>query len=79
MLFCASVNALWTVSLVTDYMKILQNGKLVTFSKGTNCWCAFSWSICNQNRHFVRCNQSSSFQGYDSIHKSWEDVNSYEE
>jgi len=29
---------------------------------------AFSWSICNQNGHFVRCIQGSSFQGYDDTH-----------
>jgi len=34
----------------------------------------FSWSICNQNGHFIRCIQTSSFQGYDDIHKSWEDI-----
>jgi len=33
-----------------------------------HCWCAFSWSICNQNSHFIRCIQSSSFQGYCDIH-----------
>jgi len=41
-------------------------------------WCAFSWSICNQFGHFIRCMQSSSFQGYD-IHKSWEDIIGLEE
>jgi hypothetical protein len=33
----------------------------------TDCWCTFNWNICNQNGHFIRCIQSSSFQGYDNI------------
>ena len=40
----------------------------------TDGWRIFSWSICNQNGHFIRCIQSSSFQGYDGIHKSWDDI-----
>jgi len=60
--------------LVTVCMKVLQNGRLLRFSKRTDCWCMFSWSICNQNGHFIRCIQSSIFQGYDDIHKSWEDI-----
>ena len=32
-----------------------------------------------QNGYFIRCIQSSSFQGYDSIHESWEDIISLEE
>ena len=44
------------------------------FSKMTDCWCAFGWSICKQNRHFIWCIQSSSVQGYDDIHKSWVDI-----
>jgi len=55
-------------------MKVLPTGRLVRFSKRTDCWCTFSWSICNQNGHFIRCIQSSSFQGYDGLHKSWEDT-----
>jgi len=35
---------------------------------------AFTCSICKQNSHFVRCIQSSSFQGYEGMHKSWEDI-----
>ena len=50
------------------------SGRLVGFSKRTNCWRVFSWSISNQNGHFVRCVQCSSFQGYGGIHKSWEDI-----
>jgi len=59
--------------LVTVCMKVLQNGRLIRCSKRSDCWCTFSWSICNQNGHFIRCIQSSSFQGYDDIYKSWED------
>jgi hypothetical protein len=60
--------------LVTVCMGVLQNRRLLKFSKRTYCWCMFSWSVCNQNGHFVRCIQSSSFQSYDDIHKSWEDI-----
>jgi hypothetical protein len=35
----------------------------------TDCWCAFNWSICNQNTHFIRCIQSTSFQGCEGIRK----------
>jgi hypothetical protein len=34
---------------------------------------------CDQNGHFIRCIQSSSLQGYDDIHTSWEDIISEEE
>jgi len=37
--------------LVTVRMKELQNWRLVRFSKRTDFWCAFRWSICNQNGH----------------------------
>jgi hypothetical protein len=59
---------------VTVCVKVLQNGTLVRFSRRADCWCAFRWSICNQIGHFIRCIQSSSFQGYDSIHKPWKDI-----
>ena len=38
---------------VTVRMAVLQNGRLFRFSKRTDRWCAFSWSICNQNGHDV--------------------------
>jgi hypothetical protein len=63
----------YRLCLVTVCMRVLQNGRLVRFSKRTDFWCAFSWSICNQNGHFIRCTQSSSFQDY-VVHKSWEDI-----
>ena len=52
----------------------MQIGRLVIFSERTDCWCEFSWSVCNQNGHFIGGIQSISFQGYDAIHKSWEDI-----
>jgi len=45
----------YMLCLVAVCMKVLQNGRLVRFSKRTYCWCAFSWSICNQYGHFIRC------------------------
>ena len=68
------VSVQYRLCLVTVHMKVLQNGRLVKLSKRTACWCMFSWSICNQNGHFVRCIQSSSFQSYDGIHKLWDDI-----
>jgi len=70
-LFClftlciASVNALQTVFSNSSYeitaiwetIQILKEERLLVH-------------ICNQNGHFIRCIHSSSFQGYDSIHKS---------
>jgi hypothetical protein len=63
----ASVSALQIV-VVTVHLKVLQNERLVRFSKRTDCWCAFSWSISSQNGHFIKCIQSSSCQGYDVTH-----------
>ena len=42
-------------------------------------WCAFTWSISNLNGHFIRCIESSNFQGYDSTNGSLEDIISWEE
>jgi len=41
--------------LITVRMKVLQNWRLVKFPKRTDCWCAFSWNIYNENDHFIRC------------------------
>jgi len=65
--------------LITVRTKVLQNERLVDFSKRANCWCTFSCSICNQNGHFIRYIKNSHFSGYDDIHKSWKDIISYEE
>ena len=63
---------------VTVLRNVLQNGRLVSLTNKTACWCAFSWSFCNQNGHFVRSIQSNSSQGCDGTHRSWEDVISSE-
>ena len=52
----------YTLCLEPFITKVLQNGKLVRFSKRTNCWCAFSWRNSNQIGHFIRCIQSSRSQ-----------------
>ena len=52
---------------------------LQIFKDDTDWCCAFSCSICNQNGHFIGYTQNSNFPGYDSVHKSWEDITSYEE
>jgi hypothetical protein len=31
-------------------------------------------SVTKTASHFMRCIQNSSFQGFDGIHKSWEDI-----
>ena len=74
----ACANALQIVT-VTFCMKVLQNGRLVIFSKKTDCRYAFSWGIGKQNGELIMLIQSSRSQGYDSIHKSWEDIISCEE
>ena len=63
-----SVSMHYILCLVTLSVKVLHNGRLLRFSKRTVCWCTFSWGICNQNGHFIRCIQSISFQGYDVTH-----------
>jgi hypothetical protein len=70
----APVSSHYRFCLVTVLMKVLHKRRGVRFSKRTNCWCAFSCSICNQNGQLIGCIQSSSFQGYDSIQKSWEGI-----
>jgi hypothetical protein len=62
----------YILCLVTLRMEVLQNGRLVRFSKQTECWWAFSCSICNQNGHNIRYIQSISFRDYDGKHISWE-------
>ena len=54
-------------------------GDLSDFSKRKDCWCVFSRSICNQDGHCIRCTQNTSFQGFDGIHRSWENIISYGE
>jgi len=78
MVCSARANALQIVA-VTFCMKVLQNGRLVRFSKRTDCRYAFSCSTGKQNGELIRIIQSSRSQGYDSIHKSWEEIISCEE
>jgi hypothetical protein len=40
----------YRLCLVRVCMKLLQNGRIVEFSKKTDFWCAFSWRICNKKR-----------------------------
>ena len=49
--------------LVTVCVKVLHNGRILRFSKTKDCWCAFSWGICNQNGCFINCIQSSISMG----------------
>jgi len=55
-------------------MKVLKNKRLLRFSERVDCCFTFGWSVCNQSRQFIRFIQSSSFQGYDRMHKSWGDI-----
>ena len=54
--------------VVDKYIKKYCKMGDIIFSKRTECWCPFSWSVCNQNGHSVRSIQSSIFQGYGNIH-----------
>jgi len=65
--------------LVTVLMTEMHNRRTVWFSKRTDVWCMFSCSVFFQNSHLIRCNQSSISQVYDGIHKSWEDIITWEE
>jgi len=78
MLSSTSVNAWKIVFIKSSYESTTKRDTCQIF-KRTDFWCTFSCSICNQNGHFIRCIQKSSFLGYDGIHKSWEDIISYEE
>ena len=55
----------WTY--ISDIKKYCKMGDII-FSKRTECWCPFTWSVCKQYGHFIRSIQSSSFQGYGNIH-----------
>jgi len=68
------VSVHYSFCLVTFHMKVLKNGRLVRFSKETDCLRALNCSICNQNGQLIRCIQSSSSKGFDETHKSWEDI-----
>lgn len=49
----------YILCLVTLRIKVLQNGRLVKFSKHTDCKWAFSCSICHQNGHIITYIQAS--------------------
>ena len=68
------VSVQYRLCLVTVGMNTAKWKTSQIFKEGRLFGCAFSWSICNQDAHFIRCMQSSSFQGYDDKHKSWEDI-----
>jgi hypothetical protein len=50
----ATVNAFRTAFSNSTY----EMGDLSDFSKRTDCWCAFSCSICNQDGHCIRCSRA---------------------
>jgi hypothetical protein len=54
------VSTHYRLCLVTVRMKIPQNGRLVRFSRRTDCWCTFSLSICNQTDTLFLYQRSSS-------------------
>jgi len=67
MLCSASVSALQTVfrNSMYDYRKM---GEMSTFQRGHLAGASVTKTAT------MRCIQSSSLQGYDGIHKSWEDI-----
>jgi hypothetical protein len=73
------VSMRYRLCLVAVLMNVLQNVRLARFSDRTDCCCVFSWNICNQSGHFIKCIQSSSFPSYDGVHKSLDDFINYEE
>jgi hypothetical protein len=64
----------YRLCLITVLTKAVPDRSIVRFSKRRDSWCAFIWCVSNQNGNFIGCTQSSIFQGYDDIHKSWEDT-----
>jgi len=67
---CCVVSVHYRLCLVTVCMRVLQNGRCVRFSKVTDCWCAFSWSICNQNDNFIRWAVSKILKSYTNYEKT---------
>ena len=55
----------YILCLVTVCMKVLQNGRLLRFSERTDFWRASAGAYVTK---------INSYQGYDDIHKSWEDI-----
>jgi hypothetical protein len=77
-LFSARASAL-VIVLRDSSCEIIGKRETSAILKGTDCWCAFSWSICDKNCHIIRCIESDSFSGYVGIHESWEGNISEEE
>jgi hypothetical protein len=50
--YAVPVSIHYRLCLVTARTKVPQNGRLATFSKRTDFWCAFSWSISYKNIQF---------------------------
>jgi hypothetical protein len=67
----ASVNALQIVfsNSLYESTEIWETSQII---KQDRLLVHITWGICNQNNYFIRCIQSTSFQGYDDIHKSLE-------
>jgi hypothetical protein len=61
MLCSASVNALQIVFSKSSYESTAK-WESCQILKRTNCWCVFSWSIYNQNGHFIQCIQCRVFK-----------------
>jgi len=67
------VSVHYILCLVTVCMKVLQNGRLLRFSDRTDFWCTLAGAYVTKMAT-IRCIQISSYQGYDDIHKSWDDI-----
>ena len=65
-MLCSASAIHYRSCLLTIRMKILQSARFVRFSTWTDFWYAFNWSISNLNDLFIKCIQSSGYQGYDS-------------
>ena len=54
-------------------------GALSDFERGQIVCVHLARASVTKTCTLLGVSQSSSFRGYDGVHKSWEDVNSYEE
>ena len=61
----ANVNVLEIVFRNSSYESTTKWETCHIFKEGRLLVSVYNWSICNQNGHFIRFIQSSSFQGYD--------------
>ena len=67
------VSVHYILCLVTVCKKVLQNGRLLRFSDRTDFWCTLTGAYVTKMAT-ISCIQISNYQGYDDIHKSWEDI-----